>query len=308
MDRRRFVRGLMAAPMVFGLERLGITKERHPRDADDLVQAALTEMRARGVAGLVIVPPRDEKRRLEVGRGLFRLMRGIPSPMDRSKRVGLWNGERRAKAFLWTCVVVCLNEDEAKEHFGQAAPCMLIDGRGKVKRAHSQSRPLVDKELAERLLAFLHGAQLEHLEARVDRLKTSLPKVLAMECEDFLHRAAKTEVGAIWPPRGEAYRTTLERARESLKREPKLEVWFALSLLQCTARRLTHLDALIDALRQDRLPLGTYMPQFVSGPCIRFTEVKPGEPVPEENWAVACGMPSFSSTGGRYLRFVAKAR
>ncbi len=308
MDRRGFVRGLIAAPMVFGLGKLGVGSELGGQDAEGLVKIGLKRMKELGLPGLVIVPPKDENRRMELGRGLFRLVKGISSP-EADDFVGpkFQAVARRGKAVTWTCVIICLEEEEAWKEFGETSPRMVIDERGKVLRRMDDPPESVEQNLAKRLIDLVHGAKIEHLEERVARLKKTLPKELAGSYEAFLRDMAEREAPLFSVPRTAEYKKLVERAKAYLEREPRLSGWFGLALLRITSRKNTYLDALFDSLRKDRLPLGTSMPRFVPMGCLSYTEVKPGMAKPKGE-VIACGMPSLSSTGGRFLRFVAKVK
>ena len=155
MDRRGFVRGLIAAPMVFGLGRLGFDDADARQDADGLVKSALKRMKELGLPGLVIVAPKDEKRRIELGRGIFRLVKGISSPQADDFGPKFQAVERRAKAVTWTCVIICLEQEEAWKVFGETSPRMVIDARGKVLRRIDDLPASVEQDLAKRLIALV---------------------------------------------------------------------------------------------------------------------------------------------------------
>ena len=294
--------------MVFGLGRLRAGSEKRVQAAEDPVQNGLKRMKELGLPGLVIVAPKDETRRRELGRGLFRLVRGLPSPHDREFGPEFQAAERRAQAFCWTCVIICLEQDEARGHFGESSPRMVIDETGKVLRRVDDPPASVEPNLAKRLMDLVHGAKLEHLKRRVAQQRRTLPGDMDLECKSFLDDLAEREAPSSSIPRTAEYKELLKRARGYLAREPKLSGWFGLTLLEISAEEQTVLDALFWSLHKDRLPLGTYMPRFVDRGCMDFAEVKPGEPEPQGNSMIYCGMPSLSSTGGRFLRFVGKAR
>ncbi|MCA9321828.1 MAG: hypothetical protein KDB53_13890, partial [Planctomycetes bacterium] len=95
-----------------------------------------------------------------------------------------------------------------------------------------------------------------------------------------------------------------DRVEKLITGHPKLVAWMALALLEVTSPNPTPLQAILSE-RSAQLPLGSVLPVFWGSGCGGFVEVKPGDDTSYQNRPMpACGMPSLSSTGGRFLRFV----
>ncbi|MEZ6195318.1 MAG: hypothetical protein R3F20_06295 [Planctomycetota bacterium] len=321
MDRRDFTRSLMGLPFLFGAWKFqegGQDAAKQASGPPKVLELARARMKERGLPGLVFVLPRDQEQRDALGRALLRLSVGTPD-IDgvrgfTSEGLIAFNRERRQLVALTaTCVFVCLETDEARRALGTTAARIVIDEKGRVLRTLEAAPKDPEKALGPRLVALVHGAKLEHLEARVAPLRAAFPEKERTAREEFLAKLVSDIIDSQDSKELHARRQD-ERAKLAawIKEDARRIAWPGLVLLRDETERDGYYASsnLEQGLVEQRdaetdIPLGTVLPEFVSGGCGFCVEKSTIEEDDDDLFRIACGMPSLSSIGGRFLRFSA---
>ncbi|MEZ6195319.1 MAG: hypothetical protein R3F20_06300 [Planctomycetota bacterium] len=325
MDRREFNLALAGLPLLFGAWKLqdeAAPTGKRPAASTTLAQAR-ARMKALNLPGLVIVLPTDEKERLALGEALLRLLEATPEVSEAGLDDGAWqlrlNRERRESvALASSCVIVCLEAEEARRELESTAPRMVIDEKGTVLRRLDAVPRRVTLGFAPRLVDLVHGARLEHLRARVAALRPPRDGRMDVKRQSSLEALARDFRDPKAAP-ADPDETAADPAAERdlvkwLDEDPRRAAWASLVLLETTIDRPVFLASCrLERAMTPRIgpsktmPFGAVMPRFVEVGCLGHVE-QVGDEVPLQDISIDCGMPSLSDVGGRYLRFAADGK
>ena len=194
LDRRSFLIGSAAAPLIYGLRELAAGEQ----DQDPTWMAeALARIKQTGRWGVVLVLPADAMARFRFGQQLWALT-AFP------------NEDLEAHALFCEIVVVVMTGELARKKFAvdPASTRILLSHEGKV--LESDTEPVLlerSKEFAASLKRFLHGDGSKRLAARA----AEVAKTLSPELQDAL-----VKLGSELAEEQAAAKLTLARHVESV--------------------------------------------------------------------------------------------
>jgi hypothetical protein len=273
MDRRAFLQGLAASPMIFGLPELFSQDEKRPA----WLTAAIKRMKETKRCALVIVAPAEEEARVALGEQLLALVE--------SKDASL-------KALAAECVAVCLRRELATKSFGEIDAkenAIVLDADAKRVTTGTITKEALEKPETAVAAAslLLHGSDGSRLRAAVEKVRAGLDDadavakaIDAVDCEE----AAPAEAMALLRKRADRIAPWLAFATLDAVYKPARERYRGL-LLELADR------AEPDKASGLRLPYGAKL----KGSAKR---VPAGDPCP------ACGMAIVEPESKRFLDFL----
>jgi hypothetical protein len=277
IDRRAFLAGAAAAPLVWGLREL---------EAQDPAPAWLDEARARmkstGRWGVVIVAPNGEKERRAFGEALYAL-----TELD--------DEDLEAHEIFSEAVVIATTSGIARARWPEAerANRILLSPEGKVLASDRVDAAVcsVSSRFGPSFARFIHGEDGSRLAERAGEILKAAPAAL---------REAVERLDADEPEQRIQASLALTRAVESIT---PLLVHLARAGRSAEQRGqarllvLRYFATFPSETVGGRLPYGTCMPKLV-GSCGSW--VLEGEP------ALGCGLGRVPRKSGRFLAFLAR--
>ncbi|MEZ6195321.1 MAG: hypothetical protein R3F20_06310 [Planctomycetota bacterium] len=336
MKRREFVAGLAGLPFVIGLSprtedaghaRGPVTRERDPGSAADLLVRARAEMRRWDLPGLVFVVPRDPTARRWLGVDILRLLEGGPfAPVEAGGTID-WpearRTRRRARALVSSCVLLCLEEDDARELLDLRDPVAAMRPDGRVVGTLPERPALFHRAFIDEMITLVHGSELTRLRRRVAAHRDYLTVPVRDERERFIRGLAtratrgsdRLSARAHWieiagyghlPPPDEVpatddFTSASDRVGALTNESPIFLSWLVLEFLTIAAdfgdlSTETELESILihRCLRPSNVPRGTFVPRFVYDSTQDPGALVDGTPLPGRNL--------------RYVEFLADAR
>ncbi len=273
MDRRAFLQGMAASPLILGLPELFAQDEKRPA----WLTAALKRMKETRRCALVIVAPAEQEARVALGEQLLALVE--------SKDASL-------RALAAECVVVCLRRDLSAKTFGEIDEkenAIVLDADAKRVTTGTITKEALEKPETAVAAAslLLHGSDGARLKAAVEKVRAGL------EDADAVAKAIDAADCEEAPP-AEAMATLRRRA-------DRIAPWLAFATLDAVykparERYRALLIELADRAEPDkasglRLPYGAKLQGSA-------------KPLPKGDPCPACGMAIVEPESKRFIDFL----
>lgn len=276
IDRRVFLGGLAAAPLVYGLG------PSAPGDPEWLVEA-LARMKDTGRWGVVLLAPAGEEPRRKLGLALYAL-----TELDEE--------DVEAHDLFCQAVFLILSESQARIRFPKAAGAVdriLLDPDGNPLAWDAAGLEIYadSAKFAASFRTFIHGPDGGRLVDRARALEAALPEPLLRAVRDLESDSADLRLEAV---------LTLTRSIEKVT--PVLaHVQQRGGTEEARRQARLLLRRYFSTLAREgigtRLPYGSFLGRFVNS-C--------GTYVPEARVSIACGMGRASKRTRKFISFLAQ--
>jgi len=266
MNRRDFILGAAATPLVFGLTDLfAQDAPAKPKWLDE----AFKRMKETARPGLVLVAPAAAAERRTFGQEMLELIE---------------SKDLETRELFVEAVVICLAPEIAARHIDASANRVMLDADGKVVAGDTVA---IDEAFVASCRDFLHGKDGGRLRATVKVVREGLKDAAKVEAA-----IEKVDTDGDEPA---------EAVAELKAVADRVAPWLVLARLEAVHKEgRERLRGVIASIKGRDLPYGAVMPKFMSA-CGHWSEVEDPDKVQP---GPACGMAKAGRGSRKFIKFL----